>query len=85
MLHFECCYYQAIEHAICNGLARVEAGAQGGHKIQRGYMPVTTRSSHWFANRGMHDAVSRFFAEEGAHVGEQADYIERELSPFRHI
>ena len=85
MLHFECCYYQAIEHAICNGLARVEAGAQGGHKIQRGYMPVTTHSSHWFANQGMHDAVSRYFAEEGVHIGEQADYIERELSPFRQV
>ncbi len=84
MLHFECCYYQAIEHAICNGFHRVEAGAQGGHKIQRGYMPVTTHSSHWFAHRGMADAVSRFFAEEGSHIEEQADYIERELSPFRH-
>ena len=83
MLHFECCYYQAIEHAIRTGLARVEAGAQGGHKIQRGYMPVTTRSSHWFANRSMHDAVSRFFAEEGHHIGPEADYIEREMSPFR--
>ncbi len=84
MLHFECCYYQAIEHAICHGLARVEAGAQGGHKIQRGYMPVTTRSSHWFANRGMQQAVSRFFADEGVHIDEQVNYIERELSPFRH-
>ena len=85
MLHFECCYYQAIEHAISNRMARVEAGAQGGHKIQRGYMPVTTRSVHWFANRSMHDAVSRFFAEEGHHVGIEADYIEREMSPFRQV
>ena len=83
MLHFECCYYQAMEHAIGHGLARVEAGAQGGHKIQRGYMPVTTRSSHWFANPGMQEAVSNFFTEEGVHMDEQANYIERELSPFR--
>ncbi len=83
MLHFECCYYQAIDYAIENGLARVEAGAQGGHKIQRGYMPATTCSSHWFAHSGMHEAVARVFEREGEHVEEQADYIDRELSPFR--
>src|SRR5690606_28202597 len=46
-LHFECCYYQAIEFAIARGLARVEAGAQGPHKIQRGYLPVPTYRAHW--------------------------------------
>ncbi len=63
-MHFEICYYQAIEFAIKNKLARVEAGAQGDHKIARGYLPVTTYSSHWFSHDGFFQAVSNFLEEE---------------------
>ncbi len=63
-MHFEICYYQAIEFAIKNNLARVEAGAQGDHKIARGYLPVTTYSSHWFSHEGFSKAVSNFLEEE---------------------
>src|SRR3546814_5680895 len=50
-LHFECCYYQAIDYAIRHGLARVEAGAQGEHKLARGYLPAPIHSAHWLADR----------------------------------
>ncbi|MDV7338571.1 GNAT family N-acetyltransferase [Terasakiella sp. A23] len=59
-LHFEACYYQAIDYAITHKLARVEAGAQGQHKIQRGYLPVKTYSSHWVRDPGFADAVEKF-------------------------
>jgi len=62
-LHFEACYYQAIEFAIAHGLARVEAGAQGPHKLQRGYEPVPTYSAHWIRDAGFRDAVERFGAK----------------------
>ena len=63
-LHFEVCYYQAIEFAIARGLARVEAGAQGDHKLARGYLPVATYSAHWVADRAFARAVERFLDEE---------------------
>jgi predicted N-acyltransferase len=63
-LHFEVCYYQAIEYAIRHGMARVEAGAQGAHKLARGYEPVTTRSLHWFADPGFRRAVARYLEGE---------------------
>ena len=63
-LHFELCYYQAIDFAIAHGLARVEAGAQGEHKIQRGYLPAPTFSAHWIANRGLREAVGDFLGRE---------------------
>ena len=63
-LHFETCYYQAIEFAITHGLASVEAGAQGPHKIQRGYMPIPTYSAHWIKDDTFRTAVERFLAEE---------------------
>ena len=83
MLHFECCYYQAIEHAIAAGLARVEAGAQGGHKLQRGYLPVATYSAHWLRHEGLAAAVARFLEEEDRHVEEQLEAIGDAYSPFR--
>jgi predicted N-acyltransferase len=82
-LHFECCYYRAIEFAIANGLRRVEAGAQGPHKIQRGYLPVPTYSAHWIPDSGFRRAVAQFLARE-------RDMIEHKMeglagySPFRH-
>ena len=63
-LHFEACYYQAVEFAIRHGLARVEAGAQGIHKLHRGYEPVWTHSAHLIADPGFADAVARFLATE---------------------
>jgi len=59
-LHFEACYYQAIDYAIAHGLKRVEAGAQGQHKIQRGYLPVETYSAHWIANPSFKHAIDDF-------------------------
>ena len=63
-LHFELCYYQAIDYAIAHGLSRVEAGAQGEHKIQRGYLPVPTYSAHWIADKSLRRAVASFLDSE---------------------
>jgi len=81
-LHFECCYYQAIEFAIANGLGRVEAGAQGEHKIQRGYLPVETYSAHWIADPGLEDAVRHFLARETAMIGHEIEAL-TEFGPYR--
>jgi uncharacterized protein len=67
-LHFEVCYYQAIEYAIAHGLARVEAGAQGAHKIARGYVPVTTYSAHWISHAGLRRAIDDYLEMERAQV-----------------
>ncbi len=82
-LHFELCYYQAIEFAIAHGLARVEAGAQGEHKVSRGYLPVPTFSAHWIAHEGLRDAVARFLARERPAVRATITRIAQEQSPFR--
>jgi uncharacterized protein len=81
-LHFELCYYQAIDAAIARGLARVEAGAQGGHKLARGYRPVLTYSAHWFADPRLFDAVARFLEAERAAVEREVDALD-EMTPFR--
>lgn len=81
-LHFETCYYQAIEFAIDRGLARVEAGAQGEHKLARGYLPTHTYSSHWIVEQSFRDAVDRFLVQEREYIDEEIDYI-GEHSPFR--
>ncbi len=81
-LHFEACYYQAIEFAIARGLARVEAGAQGEHKIQRGYLPVRTYSAHLIRDPGLSRAVAEFLRRETAAV-EQDMALLAEASPFR--
>jgi hypothetical protein len=67
-LHFELCYYQAIDYAIAHGLVRVEAGAQGEHKIQRGYLPKPTYSAHWIRHPGLRRAVSEFLESERAGI-----------------
>jgi len=82
-LHFELCYYQAVEFAIANGLARVEAGAQGAHKISRGYLPVPTYSAHWIAHPGLRRAVAEFLAREVPAVEAEIAAIAAEASPFR--
>ena len=82
-LHFELCYYQAIDYAIAHKLAVVEAGAQGEHKLARGYEPTTTRSVHWIGHPGLRDAVARFVAQERASVAREQEQLER-YTPFRH-
>ena len=83
-LHFECCYYQAIEFAIAHGLKRVEAGAQGPHKIQRGYLPVPTYSAHWIPDSGFRRAVAQFLARERDMVTQKIEHLADNYSPFRH-
>lgn len=81
-LHFELCYYQAIDAAIAMGLKRVEAGAQGGHKLARGYEPVQTWSAHYIANDGFREAVAQFLARERQGVAQDRLYL-GERSPFK--
>jgi predicted N-acyltransferase len=81
-LHFECCYYQAIEFAITRGLKRVEAGAQGPHKIQRGYLPTPTYSAHWIPDPAFRRAVAQFLTRERDMVAHKMDGLS-EFSPFR--
>ncbi len=81
-LHFECCYYQAIEFAIERGLSRVEAGAQGEHKIRRGYLPVETYSLHWIADPGLAEPVANFVRREAESIEEDARLL-MEHSPYR--
>jgi predicted N-acyltransferase len=81
-LHFEICYYQAIEYAITHGLASVEAGAQGEHKLARGYLPSTTHSAHYIADRGFRRAIDDYLKRERAYV-EAAGRELLEGSPFR--
>lgn len=81
-LHFEICYYQAIDHAIAHGLRTVEAGAQGEHKLARGYLPVTTHSLHWFADDGFRDAVDNYLQAERRAVDEEIEVL-TSYGPFR--
>lgn len=67
-LHFETCYYQGIEYAIENGQRSFDSGAQGEHKIQRGFEPITTYSNHWIANEGFAQAIDNFLLEERPHI-----------------
>ena len=82
-LHFELCYYQAIEYAIDHGLARVEAGAQGQHKIARGYLPTPVYSAHYIADPALRAPVARFLEQERAAVQGEMDWLAEEYSPFR--
>ncbi|MEZ5798263.1 MAG: GNAT family N-acetyltransferase [Paracoccaceae bacterium] len=81
-LHFELCYHQAIEWAIDHGLQRVEAGAQGEHKLARGYLPVETHSLHWIADQGFRNAVARYLEEERRAMGEEIEVL-TSYGPFR--
>ena len=81
-LHFEICYYQAIDYAIENNIQRVEAGAQGPHKLARGYVPVTTHSAHWIENEGLRNAVARYLHDEREHVKMETEYLKAH-GPFR--
>ena len=81
-LHFELCYYQAIDYAIAHGLERVEAGAQGEHKIQRGYLPVETYSAHLILDPGLERAIDDFLDHERRRVGHEIEAL-ASYSPFR--
>ena len=81
-LHFELCYYQAIDWALARGLSRVEAGAQGEHKLARGYLPSEVHSLHWFADKGFHAAVADYLKRETQAVGEEMEAL-ASFAPFR--
>ncbi len=81
-LHFETCYYRGIDYCIEHGLERFQPGAQGEHKISRGFRPVPTWSAHWLAEPAFHDAVGRYLAEELPMMREQCEQL-HELLPFR--
>ena len=81
-LHFELCYYRAIEHAIAHGIARVEAGAQGEHKIARGYVPVPTFSAHHILHGGLRRAVAEFLSRERPAMAEERAALAAS-SPYR--
>ena len=81
-LHFEVCYHQAIDFALDRKLSRVEAGAQGEHKLARGYLPVTTHSTHYIVHAGLRRAVADYLEQERNAVAETGDYL-TEHSPFR--
>ncbi len=81
-LHFELCYYQAVEWAIAHGLSSVQAGAQGEHKLSRGYEPVITTSAHFLPNRGFRDAVADFLEMERAAIANEFELLRHDL-PYR--
>ena len=81
-LHFEVCYHQAIDFAIAKGLKRVEAGAQGEHKLARGYLPVTTHSAHFITHPGLSRAVADYLERERQDVAETNEYL-KDHAPFR--
>ena len=83
-LHFELCYYQAIDFAIENKLSKVEAGAQGEHKIARGYIPCPTNSMHWIENPSFRVAVKKFLDQERKAVGREIEFL-REFTPFKRV
>jgi predicted N-acyltransferase len=81
-LHFELCYYQAIEWAIAHELPTVQAGAQGEHKLARGYEPVVTRSAHFIPNASFREAIAEFLEAERAGVASESEWLARDL-PYR--
>ncbi|WP_413718243.1 GNAT family N-acetyltransferase [Silicimonas sp. MF1-12-2] len=83
-LHFELCYYQAIDYALEHGLSRVEAGAQGEHKLARGYLPVEIHSLHWIADPGFSNAVADYLEAERKAVGEDIEVL-TSYGPFRKV
>lgn len=83
-LHFELCYYQAIDYAIAHGLQRVEAGAQGGHKLARGYRPTPTWSAHYIVNAGFRRAVANYLEAERLAVAREIDAL-GEMVPFKRV
>lgn len=83
-LHFEVCYYQGIEYAIANGLSRFEPGAQGEHKLARGFLPTLVRSRHWLAEPAFREALGRWCSEERRYVVQHARAL-AQRSPFKRV
>jgi hypothetical protein len=83
-LHFEICYYQAIDYAIAHGMKRVEAGAQGEHKLARGYLPATTHSLHWFGDAGFRNAVASYLDAERVAVDDEIEIL-TSYGPFKKV
>jgi predicted N-acyltransferase len=83
-LHFEVCYYRAIDYAIEHGLSRVEAGAQGAHKLARGYLPKPTYSLHWIADPGFKDAVAKYLDAERDAIEEEIEVL-TDYGPFKKV
>jgi len=81
-LHFELCYYRAIDYALAHGFGRVEAGAQGEHKLARGYMPEPTYSLHWIADPGFRRAIAEYLEREREAVDEEIDLL-AQFKPFK--
>ena len=81
-MHFEVCYYQAIDFAIAHKLACVEAGAQGAHKLARGYLPVPTYSAHWIADPALRRAIADYLKRERRAVAREIALLGEEL-PYR--
>jgi hypothetical protein len=81
-LHFETCYYQAIDFAIARGLAKVEAGAQGEHKLLRGYSPIATYSAHYIAHDGLRRAVAHYLEAERAAIANNIEDLSQ-ATPFK--
>ena len=83
-LHFEVCYYQAIDYALAIGLKSVEAGAQGEHKLIRGYLPCQTYSAHWIPNKSFREAIEKYLEQETINIGEEISFLDS-LTPFKTI
>jgi uncharacterized protein len=83
MLYFEACFYRAIEYAIEHKLDRVEAGAQGPHKISRGYLPSETYSAHWIRDPSFREAVAQYLVREDRETRYEMEMLEDERSPYR--
>ena len=81
-LHFELCYYQAIDYAIANNIKYVEAGAQGEHKLSRGYLPQKTWSAHWIKNNEFRNAIERFLNEESKIIDKYKKNLE-DFAPYK--
>jgi len=83
-VHFETCYYQAIEWCIKNGYQRFEAGAQGEHKLARGLEPSATYSAHWIRHPEFKQAIGKFVEQESAHINQYQDALDKH-SPFKQV
>jgi predicted N-acyltransferase len=81
-LHFELCYYQAIDYAIANNIKYVEAGAQGEHKLSRGYLPQKTWSAHWIKEKDFSSAINKFLNEESKMINHHKKDLEA-LGPYK--
>ncbi|MEK9684165.1 MAG: GNAT family N-acetyltransferase [Rhodospirillaceae bacterium] len=83
MLYFEMCFYRAIDYAIQHQLSKVEAGAQGPHKISRGYLPSETYSAHWISHEGFRNAIDDYLKKETSVTRHEMTLLERQMSPYR--